>query len=54
MKVTTEDESYSVRKYKSSKYELELETEKVLVIVLCMGIYQEIQGILDLRSHFLC
>lgn len=33
MAVTTEDKSYSARKHKSSKYELKLETEKVLVVI---------------------
>lgn len=33
MAVTAEDKNYSVRKYESSKYELKLETEKVLVVI---------------------
>lgn len=33
MAATAEDKSYSARKYKSSKYELKLETEKVLVVI---------------------
>lgn len=33
MAVTTEDKNYSARKYKNSKYELKLETEKVLVVI---------------------
>lgn len=33
MAVTTEDKNYSARKDKSSKYEVKLETEKVLVVI---------------------
>lgn len=37
------DKNYSARIHRSSEYELELEMEKVLVVVICKVTYQEVR-----------